>query len=200
MTDMEEETIISIGKAAKILGKTPQTLRNWESENGPLLPCSKPNGRRMYKLSDVTRAQLMLYGRKSDKINIVIYTRSIPGHGNKNELKFRMQKITNKIKEEVPTHNILSSFIELGTEYSERPQLIKAIEYSIRSNVNELWLYSNNDLTIGNIDAVEFLLNTYGIGIRVVEEHESSRIVTESITSLIRFKSKEDVHKLQRLL
>src|SRR3989338_4782583 len=53
---MKEEEI-RIGGAAKILGVTTQTLRNWE-ESGKLTPQRSSGGHRYYKLDDLRRFAL----------------------------------------------------------------------------------------------------------------------------------------------
>ncbi|MGN4818874.1 MerR family DNA-binding transcriptional regulator [Bacillus cereus group sp. MYBK139-2] len=72
---------ISIGKAANILGKTQQTLRNWDKE-GVFIANRTPKGHRIYDLEKVVAFQkksethaktetndVFIYGRVSTKNN-----------------------------------------------------------------------------------------------------------------------------------
>ena len=47
-----QERLLSIGKAAKILGVCNPTLRRWEA-SGKLVPIRTPTNQRRYKLSDL---------------------------------------------------------------------------------------------------------------------------------------------------
>jgi putative resolvase len=46
--------LISIGKASKMLGVTPKTLRIWEKEN-KINPTYTPNGHRRYNYNNVIK-------------------------------------------------------------------------------------------------------------------------------------------------
>ena len=49
-----EERYVDIREAARILGVAVDTLRNWDRNNGPLLPSSRDhNRRRYYRVSDL---------------------------------------------------------------------------------------------------------------------------------------------------
>lgn len=57
--DDKEVDKIRIGEAAKMLGVTEQTLRNWE-KSGKLIPERSPGGQRFYLLNDIKRFSLDL--------------------------------------------------------------------------------------------------------------------------------------------
>ncbi len=53
MTELQNERLLKIGQAARLLGLTPATLRNWE-RRGLLLPVRLPGSRqRMYRLDEL---------------------------------------------------------------------------------------------------------------------------------------------------
>ena len=52
----KERGLVSIGKAAELLGVSIETLRNWE-DNGTLLPFKTPAGTRKYRLNDLKKFQ-----------------------------------------------------------------------------------------------------------------------------------------------
>lgn len=62
-----EQKFYSIHSVSKMLGVTPQTLRNWE-RNGTLIPCRKSgNGYRYYSEEQITN---LMQDKKSNKIVI----------------------------------------------------------------------------------------------------------------------------------
>jgi len=51
---MENDKMIKIGEAAKMIGVRRETLREWD-EKGSLTAIRTPGNRRLYKLSDIDR-------------------------------------------------------------------------------------------------------------------------------------------------
>jgi excisionase family DNA binding protein len=85
------ENLVSIGKAAKILGVSEITLRRWDSE-GKLPSLKTEGGHRRYDISKLRPETVHKYTALADNRKTVAYAR-VSSHGQKSDLERQKQAL-----------------------------------------------------------------------------------------------------------
>ena len=156
------DTLYSINKFSKLIGVTPQTLRNWEKE-GKLLPVKKSdNGYRYY--SEQQRILLSHGGLKER--TAVVYCR-VSEQNQTEEL--------NKQVESVKTYCIANGYqfeviTDIGSEESLlRDGLNKLVDKVIAGEVSKVVIMNRSILAGSAYQFIESIFNRVGTLIEVIE-------------------------------
>lgn len=176
------DKLISVGKAADLLGVTTETLRQWEKQK--ILECQRTKGgHRRYLLSEIEKLQGKI---KEDSSNVVsIYCR-VSSHeqktkGDLKRQKLRLLEYCSKKKYQVET-----IYEEVGSGMSAtRRKMNSLFNQVIDGNINKVVIEYKDRLTRFNFEVVETLLKGFGVEIECVEKSLPKTFEAELVEDML---------------
>lgn len=179
---------ISINKFAKAIGKTPQTLRNWDSQ-GILKPHHKsPNGYRYY-----TKEQLDAYlgtKRSIERGKIIGYCR-VSSSKQKDDLERQIENMQLYLSAKGEPYEILTD-IGSGINYNKKG-LKKLIDYINSGSVSKVVVMYKDRLVRFGFELIEYMAELNDCEIEVIdytEKTEEQELVEDLIQIVTVFSCK----------
>jgi putative resolvase len=159
----------SIHEFSKLIGRTPQTLRNWDN-SGKL----KPNhtGASGYRYYSHEQLREVLQIKDDSKVKIIIGYCRVSSNKQKDDLQRQIENMQLYLKTSNKPYEIISD-IGSGINYSKKGlrDLIKRITAGRVEKV--VVLYKDRLLRFG-YEIVEYIANLYGCEIEVIDNTEKT--------------------------
>jgi len=163
------EVLISIGRAAKLLGVSQNTLRGWEAE-GRISPVKTAGGHRRYLLSDIQNLQGLTPNLAERKNSVVIYCR-VSSHDQKKKGDLDRQK--SRLLDYCIQNQLIvkQCFEEVGSGMnSKRPKLKALFKLIVSKNITKVIIEHKDRLTRFNFEFLQSFFGSHGVQIVWVEE------------------------------
>ena len=161
------EQYLTINKVSKLLGVTPQTLRNWDKQ-GKLKPHHvSPNGYRYYSKEDLDK---FLKIPSQDKITIG-YCR-VSSNKQKDDLQRQIENMNIYLMAQGKPFRIISD-IGSGINYNKKglQELIKLIS---ENKVNKVVVLYKDRLLRFGFELIEYIASLYNCKVEVVDTTEKT--------------------------
>ena len=167
------DKLLSISKAAEILGVSDETLRNWEREK-KLIPIKTFGGHRRYKESDINKFSGVEEPDKDINKSVAIYGRvSSHDQKQKGDLDRQCQRLSEYCaKQKYKVDNILK---DVGSGLSDcRSGLNRLFDLVIDKKINKVVIENKDRLTRFQYKVLVRFFESYGVEIECVEAQECS--------------------------
>lgn len=160
----------SIGKFAKIIGKSEQTLRNWDKE-GYLKPHHvTPSGYRYYSQEQVDHFLGMSNTKPKDRITIG-YCR-VSSHKQKDDLERQIENVKAYMDLKGYNYKIVKD-IGSGINYNKKG-LNTVIEMVIHHEIDRVVVLYKDRLVRFGYELIENIFKHYGVEIEVIDSIEKT--------------------------
>lgn len=160
----------SIGKFAKIIGKSEQTLRNWDKE-GYLKPHHvTPSGYRYYSQEQVDHFLGMSNTKPKDRITIG-YCR-VSSHKQKDDLERQIENVKAYMDLKGYNYKIVKD-IGSGINYNKKG-LNTVIEMAIHHEIDRVVVLYKDRLVRFGYELIENIFKHYGVEIEVIDSIEKT--------------------------
>ena len=161
------EEYLTINKVSKLLGVSPQTLRNWDKANKLKPHHVSANGYRYYSKTDLNK---FLKVPTKDRITIG-YCR-VSSHKQKDNLARQIENMTTYLLAQGKPYKIISD-IGSGINYNKKglKELIKQIT---ENNVDKVVVLYKDRLMRFGFELVEYIAELYNCKIEIVDNTEKT--------------------------
>lgn len=163
------ERLISISKAAELLGIDPRTLIRW-GHYGKIQEVKTAGGHRRYRLSEVKALQ-GLSSDSAEKVNLVAIYCRVSSHDQKQKGDLDRQK--SRLLDYCIKNQLLvkDCFEEVGSGMnSKRPKLKSLFKLVISKEVTKVIIEHKDRLTRFNFEFLHSFFESYGVQIVWIEE------------------------------
>lgn len=166
-----------IGEFAKLIGKSPQTLRNWD-RMGTLKPAMvDDDGRKLY-----SKEQLDMFLNETERM-IIGYCR-VNGYNQSDELSKQVQVLKDYMDDKHYDYQIISE-IGSGLKYN-RKGLIDLIKLISENKVGKIVALKRDSLVRYGFEMIETLCKMYGCDIECIDESFSYDDYCSDIATIIK--------------
>lgn len=169
---------ISIGKAAKELGVSKDTLRRWEAA-GKITSERTPRGHRRYDLSKIlgVRSRSQVFQK-----NTVAYAR-VSSHDQKSDLERRVNLLESFCAANGWTYEIIQD-LGSGLNYQKRG-LRKLIQSICSSKIDRLILTNKDRLLRFGAELIFSLCEQFGIEVVIINKNENSSFEDDLVQDVL---------------
>ena len=202
---MEQEEYLSIGKVAKRLGVSTQTIRRWQRE-GKIQELRSPTNRRLYSVREVQRIMGIRHAER-----VVIYARV---SSTKQKADGNLERQVERLKRYAADHgyDVVRMFQEQASGINEnRKQLQHLLTMAEQREFQRLLIEYPDRLARFGYRYLERFLHSYGVTIEathVKESKTSQEELTEDLLMIITVfsarlygkRSQEFRHKAKKLI
>lgn len=158
----------SIGKFSKLIGKTSQTLRDWDKK-GELKPHHvTPSGYRYYSQEQLNHF-LGLKGIETKTKKVIGYCR-VGSHKQKDDLERQIENVKTYMIAKGYSFDIITD-IGSGINYNKKG-LNQLIDMIINSEVEKIVILYKDRLLRFGFEIIESLCNKYGTTIEIIDNTE----------------------------
>lgn len=192
---MNEQKLLSIGKAADILGVCLDTLREWDKE-GKLVPVKTPGNHRRYRLSDIKAfcGEIVEHKKERDEVKVATYAR-VSSHEQKKKGDLERQNgrlLSYCVKKQ---YKIVKSYEEVGSGMSDtRPKLRNLFELIKDKKINKVVVEHKDRLTRFNFQFLDDFFASHGVQIEWMEnvlgKSYEQELVEDMLTLMSSFSNK----------
>lgn len=165
-----------IGEFAKLIGKSPQTLRNWD-RNGTLKPANIDDGRKLY-----SKEQLDSFLFKNNKL-IIGYCR-VNAYNQCEDLTEQVNELKTYMDNRCYNYQIISE-IGSGLKYN-RKGLTDLIEMISTHTVGKIVALKRDSLVRYGCEMIETLCKIYGCDIEYIDEEINYDDYCSDIANIIK--------------
>lgn len=158
----------SIGKFAKIIGKSEQTLRNWDNEDRLKPHNVSPMGYCYYSQEQVNHFLGMANTSTKDRITIG-YCR-VSSHKQKDDLERQVQNMESYLSMRGYQYEIIKD-IGSGIDYNKKG-LNKLIEMAIQYKIDRVVILYKDRLVRFGYELIENLFKHYQVEIEIIDSSE----------------------------
>lgn len=169
----------SIGKFAKLIGKTVTTLRNWE-KSGKLIPCYKTNsGHRMYSEEQL----LILLQKKTEIRRINIGYCRVSANHQKDDLDRQVMLMESYLLAKGEQYKIIQD-IGSGINYNKKglKELLKDIA---NNTVKNLFIVHKDRLVRFGYEIIEYFCTLHGTKIEIINQVEDKPAEEELVEDIM---------------
>lgn len=161
------EKYYTINQFSKILGVTPQTLRNWD-RNGKLPPHhTSGNGYRYYSSEQLNQIR----GVKPKKRTVIGYCR-VSSHKQKDDLERQIENVRNYLIAQGKPFEIITD-IGSGINYNKKG-LQNLIEKIVNSEVEKIVVLYKDRLLRFGFEMLEYVAGLYGCEIEIIDNTQKT--------------------------
>ncbi len=160
----------SIGEFAKKIGKTVQTLRNWD-KNGSLKPSHVTDGGTRYYSQEQLNHFLGFKGIENKTKKVIGYCR-VSSHKQKDDLERQIENIKTYMYAKGYQFEIISD-IGSGINYNKKG-LNQLIDMITNSEVEKVVILYKDRLIRFGYELIENLCNKYGTTIEIIDNTEKT--------------------------
>lgn len=165
----------SIGEFANEIGKTIQTLRNWD-KSGKLKPAYiAPGGHRYY-----TQSQLIDYRNNTNDRITIGYCRET--EKTKSNLEMQKNHLRDYMDEKKYTYEIIS---DIGNTDFDRVGLKQLIDMITEHNVKRIVIMNKSKLSRFGFDIIKIICEKYDTEIEILNTDEDINDLIEDMTNII---------------
>ena len=176
---METEEFLPIGKVAKLLGVTPQTIRRWQKE-GKIQETRSPTDRRLYSVREVKR----IMGVRSQE-QVVIYARVSSA---KQKTEGNLERQVQRLKQYAQDHGyeVLRVFQEQASGINEnRKQLHHLLQLAEQHEIQRVLIEFPDRLARVGYRYLERFLSSHGVTVEVTHKTEPKSSQEELVNDLL---------------
>ncbi|MCL4318777.1 MAG: IS607 family transposase [Firmicutes bacterium] len=176
---MEMEKFLSIGKAAKLLGVTPQTIRRWQKE-GKIQETRSPTNRRLYSAREVKR----ILGVRTQE-QVVIYARVSSA---KQKTDGNLERQVQRLKQYAQDHGyeVSRMFQEQASGINEnRKQLHQLLQLAEQHEIQRVLIEFPDRLARFGYRYLERFLSSHGVTVEVTHKTEPKSSQEELVNDLL---------------
>ena len=161
------EKYYTINQFSKILGVTPQTLRNWD-RNGKLPPHhTSGNGYRYYSSEQLNQIR----GVKPKKRTVIGYCR-VSSHKQKDDLERQIENVRNYLIAQGKPFEIITD-IGSGINYNKKG-LQNLIEKIVNNEVEKIVVLYKDRLLRFGFEMLEYVAGLYGCEIEIIDNTQKT--------------------------
>ena len=161
------EKYYTINQFSKILGVTPQTLRNWD-RSGKLPPHhTSGNGYRYYSSEQLNQIR----GVKPKKRTVIGYCR-VSSHKQKDDLERQIENVRNYLIAQGKPFEIITD-IGSGINYNKKG-LQNLIEKIVNSEVEKIVVLYKDRLLRFGFEMLEYIAGLYGCEIEIIDNTQKT--------------------------
>ena len=161
------EKYYTINQFSKILGVTPQTLRNWD-RSGKLPPHhTSGNGYRYYSSEQLNQIR----GIKPKKRTVIGYCR-VSSHKQKDDLERQIENVRNYLIAQGKPFEIITD-IGSGINYNKKG-LQNLIEKIVNSEVEKIVVLYKDRLLRFGFEMLEYVAGLYGCEIEIIDNTQKT--------------------------
>ena len=161
------EKYYTINQFSKILGVTPQTLRNWD-RSGKLPPHhTSGNGYRYYSSEQLNQIR----GVKPKKRTVIGYCR-VSSHKQKDDLERQIENVRNYLIAQGKPFEIITD-IGSGINYNKKG-LQNLIEKIVNSEVEKIVVLYKDRLLRFGFEMLEYVAGLYGCEIEIIDNTQKT--------------------------
>lgn len=176
---MDKEIFVSIGKAAKMIGVVPETIRRWQKE-GKIKETRSPTNRRLYSLQEIRR----IMGQNASE-NVVIYAGV---SSTKQKADGNLARQVERLKEYAQQHGYQVSrvFQEQASGINEnRKQLHQLLQMAENREIQRVLIEFPNRLARFGYRYLERFLASHGVVVEVTHKTEPKSSQEELVQDLL---------------
>ncbi len=178
--------ILSIQEAAKILGVSDETLRNWEKDD-KIKPFYTEGGHRRYHRADIEKlaGTYIEPSKVSDGKRVAIYCR-VSSHEQKakGDLERQVGRMTTEALKR--SYSIVAVFDEVGSGMNDnRKKLQKLFELVEKKEIDVVLIEHKDRLSRFCFNYLLSYFNSYGVRIEKVEEVMSKSFENELVEDIL---------------
>ena len=161
------EKYYTINQFSKILGVTPQTLRNWD-RSGKLPPHhTSGNGYRYYSSKQLNQIR----GIKPNKRTVIGYCR-VSSHKQKDDLERQIENVRNYLIAQGKPFEIITD-IGSGINYNKKG-LQNLIEKIVNNEVEKIVVLYKDRLLRFGFEMLEYIAGLYGCEIEIIDNTQKT--------------------------
>lgn len=161
--------LVSIRKAAELLGCGVSTLRRWDRE-GKVLALRTPGGKRRYRLEDIERLQGVVRKASLKSEAVAVYCRV---SSNEQKTKGDLERQKGRVLEYCVTkgYAVAHVFDEVGSGMNDnRPKLHKLFDLAIKGEIGRVVVEHKDRFIRFNSAILTRFLNSHGVEVEWMED------------------------------
>ena len=160
----------SIGKFSKLIGKTPQTLRDWQKK-GDFIPSYVTSAGTRYYSQEQLNHFLGIKGEKTKNNKIIGYAR-VSSNKQKDDLERQIENLKTYMIAKGYSFEIITD-IGSGINYNKKG-LNQLIDLITNSEVEKIVVLYKDRLLRFGFEIIENLCNKYGTAIEIIDNTEKT--------------------------
>jgi len=183
---MKEQKMVSIGKAADMLGLHIDTLREWDKE-GKLTPVKTFGGHRRYKICDIQQfcGDLVKKEKEAESLKVATYAR-VSSHEQKTKGDLERQNgrvLAYCVKKE---YKVIKSYEEVGSGMCDtRPKLYQLFKLAEENQIDKVVVEHKDRLTRFNFKFLEAFFTSHNVQVEWMEEVLGKKYEDELVEDML---------------
>lgn len=185
--------LVSLKKAAEILGCGTSTLRTWD-KNKSLVAVRTPGGQRRYRTEDLDRFQGIIKNTSKKSENVAVYAR-VSSHEQKAKGDLDRQKgrlLEHCVKQSYSVTHVME---EVGSGMTDtRPKMLRLLELAVRGEIGRVVIEHKDRLARFNFNIFQKFFESHGVQVEwlenVLPKSYEAELVEDMVSLMSSFSAK----------
>lgn len=185
--------LVSLKKAAEILGCGTSTLRTWD-KNKSLVAVRTPGGQRRYRTEDLDRFQGIIKNTSKKSENVAVYAR-VSSHEQKAKGDLDRQKgrlLEHCVKQSYSVTHVME---EVGSGMTDtRPKMLRLLELATRGEIGRVVIEHKDRLARFNFNIFQKFFESHGVQVEwlenVLPKSYEAELVEDMVSLMSSFSAK----------
>jgi len=185
--------LVSLKKAAEILGCGTSTLRTWD-KNGSLVAVRTPGGQRRYRTEDLDKFQGIVKKTSQKSESVAVYSR-VSSHEQKAKGDLDRQKgrlLEHCVKQGYSVTHVME---EVGSGMTDtRPKMLRLLELAVRGEIGRVVIEHKDRLARFNFNIFQKFFESHGVQVEwlenVLPKSYEAELVEDMVSLMSSFSAK----------
>ena len=185
--------LVSLKKAAEILGCGTSTLRTWD-KNGSLVAVRTPGGQRRYRTEDLDKVQGIVKKTSKKSESVAVYSR-VSSHEQKAKGDLDRQKgrlLEHCVKQGYSVTHVME---EVGSGMTDtRPKMLRLLELAVRGEIGRVVIEHKDRLARFNFNIFQKFFESHGVQVEwlenVLPKSYEAELVEDMVSLMSSFSAK----------
>ena len=185
--------LVSLKKAAEILGCGTSTLRTWD-KNGSLVAIRTPGGQRRYRTEDLDKFQGITKKTSKKSESVAVYSR-VSSHEQKAKGDLDRQKgrlLEHCVKQGYSVTHVME---EVGSGMTDtRPKMLRLLELAVRGEIGRVVIEHKDRLARFNFNIFQKFFESHGVQVEwlenVLPKSYEAELVEDMVSLMSSFSAK----------
>ena len=185
--------LVSLKKAAEILGCGTSTLRTWD-KNGSLVAVRTPGGQRRYRTEDLDKFQGIVKKTSQKSEFVAVYSR-VSSHEQKAKGDLDRQKgrlLEHCVKQGYSVTHVME---EVGSGMTDtRPKMLRLLELAVRGEIGRVVIEHKDRLARFNFNIFQKFFESHGVQVEwlenVLPKSYEAELVEDMVSLMSSFSAK----------
>ena len=185
--------LVSLKKAAEILGCGTSTLRTWD-KNGSLVAVRTPGGQRRYRTEDLDKFQGIVKKTSKKSESVAVYSR-VSSHEQKAKGDLDRQKgrlLEHCVKQGYSVTHVME---EVGSGMTDtRPKMLRLLELAVRGEIGRVVIEHKDRLARFNFNIFQKFFESHGVQVEwlenVLPKSYEAELVEDMVSLMSSFSAK----------